>query len=84
MDAACRPVAGHVAHRFHQAAWATAVHMPAIGLFQHGPQIERLVGIALVVVDFHVGLEFGRGKLFQIRGTFRKLAQIIELPRCGR
>ena len=54
-----RPVAGHVAHRIHQAARPTTVKMGAALLLQHRPQVIGLIGIAIVVMQHDLAFELG-------------------------
>ncbi len=84
VDAARRPMSRHIAHRFHQPPGPAAIDMTAIGLLQHGPEIKSLVGLALVVMDLHMALEFRRAQLVQKGRGLRGLAQVIELPGRGR
>ena len=62
-------MAGHVAHRFHQAARSAAIDV-ALGILQHRPQIERLAEIAIVMMDHHLAAKFRRGRVRRENAVF--------------
>src|ERR1035437_7065555 len=68
-----------MAHRLHQRARPAAIQMLAVFSFREDrPQVERVGGIAPVVVDGDVVLEFGRAQLLEERGGFRRTRTVIK------
>src|ERR1039457_6324827 len=79
MHGSRRPMVGHMAHRLHQRARPAAIQMLAGFSFREDrPQVERVGGIAPVVVDGDVVLEFGRAQLVEKRGGFRRTRTVIK------
>jgi len=69
----------HVAHAVHQALGATAVHMGAAGALKDGPQVECLCGVAMVMVDLHMGSKFGRAQYVEEGGVACFARAVVEL-----
>src|SRR5215204_6668519 len=74
-------MAGHVTHRFHQAARSAAVEVRSFGLFQYRPEIVGPIGVAMIVMDDDLASVLRPAQLFAKGGHLGAAAEVIQLER---